>query len=360
LSPPFDLCEDTAVTKNRIVYIAVSLLLSIILIAFLLSKVEIGDISRTLRHIYGPALLVYVGVGLLATWLRTWRYKRLLQPQAIRWTDIFLVTFIRNSLDDLLPARIGSLSYIYVLNKRFGFSFESATSSFVVAFVLDFLTLSPFVVLAILFVGFGTAGISTTAWLIVAAVYFLALALLLWKIVPLSRFLVSVFRALLHIFKAGRSEKARLSVEKLDSTIDRLAEIRSRKIFVPLFLVSLLIRLGKYVSLFALLFALLRGYGFALNDLSFWKTILAVTGAEMTSALPIKGIADFGTWESAWVLALCLMAFDGRLALLSGIGIHLITNLWEYGLGFLSLLVLAAPFLKKSKPDSSSTPDPGK
>ena len=336
-------------SRSRIAYIAVSVLLSVLLVAFLLSRVKTADIAQTLKQVYLPALLLYMGVNLVATWLRAWRYKRLLQPQSISWPNIFLVTFIRSSCEDLLPARIGSLSYIYVLSKRLGFSFEAATSSFVVAFVLDFLTVSPFLVLAFAFAGFGLSGISITAWLILAGIYFVLMVLLLWKIVPVGRFLVSVYAALLRALRLDRREKARLSVIKLGSTVDRLETIRSPRIIIPMFIVSLFIRLGKYVSLFVLLYALLRSHGFQWSDLSFWKTILGLTGAEMTSALPIKGIADFGTWESAWVLVFQWMAFDARLALLSGIGIHLITNLWEYSLGFLSLLILIVPYLKKSR-----------
>lgn len=346
-----ELCEDAAVTKRRIVYIAISLLLSVVLIAILLSQVKTEDIARTLRGIYVPALLAYIGIALAAAGLRAWRYKKLLAPLTISWPNMLLVTFIRNSFEDLLPARIGSLSYIYVLNKRLGFSFESATSSFVVAFVLDFLTVGPFVILAFAFAGFGLAGIPTLAWLVLAGIYFVLTALLLWKIVPVGRRLVSVYASLLKALGWNRSQKARTSIVKLQATIDRMEEIRSSGIMIPMLLVSFLIRLGKYLSLFALLFALLRSHGFSLHELSLGKTILALTGAEMTSALPIKGLADFGTWESVWVLAFQWMAFDTRLALLSGIGIHLITNLWEYSLGFLSLILLLVPYLKKKKAD---------
>jgi len=337
------------VSRSRIVYIAVSVLLSILLVGFLLSQVRTADIAQTLKQVYVPALLVYIGVHLVSTWLKAWRYKCLLRPQGISWSNIFMVTFIRGSLEDLLPARIGSLSYIYVLSKRLGFPFEAATSSFVVAFVLDFLTIGPFLVLAFAFAGFGLAGISATAWLVLAGLYFVLMIVLLWRIVPVGRFLVSVYAALLRILRLDRGAKARLSVAKLGSTVDSLAGIRSPRIIIPMFIVSLFIRLGKYVSLFVLLYALLRSHGFQWGDLSFWKTILGLTGAEMTSALPVKGLADFGTWESAWVLVFHWMGFDKRLALVSGFGIHLITNFWEYSLGFLSLLILIVPYLKKRR-----------
>lgn len=342
-------------TKNRAVYIAISVLLSVFLIAFLLSKVKTQGLISMLKGMYWPAILAYVAVSLIATWLRVWRYKWLLRPQAISWGDMFLVTFIRNCFDDLLPMRIGSLSYILVLNKRFSFPFETAASTFVVAFVFDFLTLSPFVVLAILAVGFSAMGISTSTLLVFAVIYFLIIFMFLWKIVPVSRFLLKVYQIFLRAIKAGQKKKAQISVEKLRMTIEQLEEIKSRKIFAPMFILSLFIRLGKYISLYALLLALLHSHGFGLQNLSFWKTILGITGAEMTSVLPIKGLADFGTWESAWTLAFMLMNFDRNLAILSGIGIHLITSLFEYSLGFLSILILAVPYFKKRKKGLIST-----
>jgi uncharacterized membrane protein YbhN (UPF0104 family) len=337
------------VSKKRTVYIGLSITLSVVLIAYLFSQIKAHDLAQTLGHLYWPALFIYIGISLISAWLRAWRYKWLLRPQAISWRDMFLVTFIRNAFDDLLPARIGSLSYIYVLNKRLDFSFESAASTFVVAFVLDFLTLSPFLVLAVLAVGFGTATIPIPALLAFALGFFLLIFVVLWKIVPVSRFFLKIYQALLKILKADQKIKARVSVDKLQATIESLREFQKRRIYAPLYLLSLVIRLGKYISLYVLLFALLRSHGFGLQDISFWKTILGITGAELTSALPVKGIADFGTWESAWALAFQLMRFDAKLAILSGIGIHLITNLFEYGLGFLSVLILAVPFLQKAR-----------
>jgi hypothetical protein len=82
-----------------------------------------------------------------------------------------------------------------------------------------------------------------------------------------------------------------------------------------------------------------------MKKLSFWKTILGTTGAELTSALPVKGLGGFGTWESAWALTFRLMDFDPELAILSGIGVHLLTNLFEYTLGIAAVLVLVFPLL---------------
>lgn len=335
--------------KNRLVYIALSALVSAGLLWLLLSQVKTEDVVHTISRIFVPALLVYIAVALVAAWLRAWRYKWLLQPQPISWPNVFLVTFIRNSLIDLLPARLGSLSYIYVLNKRLGFPFESATSSFVLAFVLDFLTISPFLVVSVIVVGLGANTLSTPALLILAAAFFLLVFLVYWKLVPVARFSLAAFRCLLRFARIEGRATARTAVQKFELTIQSLDSVCRRGNAIPIFILSLLIRLAKYISLFALFFALLRSHGFTIHDISFWTFILGLSGAELTSALPIKGLAGFGTWESAWALTFGLMDFDPRLAVISGIGVHLLSNIFEYSLGIASILILAWPYFRRKR-----------
>ena len=335
--------------KKRLVYIALSAVVSFVLLWLLFSQIRTEDIIATLSRIYIPALLAYMAVALLGAWLRAWRYKWLLRPQPISWGNILLVTFIRNSLIDLLPARIGSLSFIYVLNKRLGYAFEAATSTFVVAFILDFLTLTPFLVAAILAVGLGSDLISGPALLAVSLAFFGLIFLALWKIVPLARFLLAAYRRILRLLSVQGKKSARLSLEKFELTIQGLSLIRQRRMFFPVFLLSLLIRLAKYGSVYFLFFGVLRSHGFSLANLSFWVFILGISGAELTSALPVKGLAGFGTWESAWALTFRLMRFDARLAILSGIGVHLLTNIFEYALGIGSILVLAFPYIRRKR-----------
>jgi hypothetical protein len=273
----------------------------------------------------------------------------LLAPRPIGWKDAVLVTLIRNCLDDLLPARIGALSYVYVLNQRLDFPFDAAASTFAVGIVYDFLTLGPFLILAVVAAGAGVSGISISGLLTLAAVYLGATALVLWKIVPVSRAVLRLFIALLEAFKAGRGKRAAAAVEKFRTTIAGLQAIRDRKIDALLLVQSVLIRLGKYASVYALLWALLKSRGILLAQIGFGRMILGVTAAEMTALLPIRGLAGFGTWESAWVLAFGVMALPPDLAVVSGLGIHLLTNIWEYGLGTLAILALEIPLLRKKR-----------
>lgn len=328
-------------SKRRTSLILLSVVLSIFLLFSLFRRVAPGEFWRMLVSISLPPLLAYMAINLTATFLRAWRYKILLRPVEIGWGEILIVTLVRNAFDDLLPARIGSLSYIYVLNDRLEKPFENAASSFAVAFIFDFLTLAPFVILALWMVGFGTSEIAAGAWLATAAVFSLIFALAAWKIGLLVRLVRKIAWALVQKTKWASRPAILRAFENLDRTAVVLERSRKQGVYAPVFLLSLLLRLGKYGSLFFLFFAVLRSQGVAWEGMSFWKTVLGLTGAELTSALPVKGLAGFGTWESAWAAALQWMKFDPRLAVLSGLGIHLVTNVFEYGLGLSGLAVLA-------------------
>ncbi len=326
--------------KKKIFSLLISIAVSAILIWFLFAKIEFKDFIQTFSRIYIPGFLAFTIISLIGATLRAWRYKWLLLPRSISWRDVFLVTFIRNLFVDLFPARLGSLSYVYVLNRSMKFSFEASSSSFVLAFVLDFLTLSPFLVIAILAVGLGKTSVSNVTLLAISFLFFLLVFFIFWKVIKLAGISLKVYQWLLRLIRKDSNRWAEISVKKIHLTINELQNIKEKKIGWPLFFLSLGIRLAKYGALFFLLFALLRSHGFSLGSLNFSKTILGITGAELTSALPIKGIGGFGTWESAWALTLMLMGFEKQIAILSS-GVHLITNLFEYILGTVSILILS-------------------
>ena len=332
--------------KKKIGYILLSLTVSIVLIWILLGKIETKDFLYTLSNIFFPALLAFFAISLFGSFLRAWRYKLLLYPQKISWGNIFLVTFIRNLFVDLLPVRIGSLSYIYILNKRLNISFNTATSSFVVAFVYDLISLSPFLILAIIAVGVGTTSISTPLMLLFSILFLVIMLVIYWQLLGLCRILLKIYRIFLRLIKSDQKKWAVVSIEKLQLTITDISQIRKRRTDLPVFLLSIGIRMAKYGAIYILLFALLQVHGYTLGSLSIWKTILSITGAEMTGFLPIKGIGGFGTWECAWAGMQILLGFELQTAVLSS-SIHLVTNLFEYILGLLSILYLALPFSKK-------------
>lgn len=333
-------------STKKIIPILLSLIISAVLIGVLLNQIELNELSQTFRRIYWPSILIFIVISLLAAVMRAGRYRLLLKPSVISWKNIMLVTFIRNLFVDLFPARIGSLSYIYLLNRRLQFSFEASASTFIIALIFDFLTLSPFLIVSLLLAGVDAAGIPTSALMVYASLFLLVMVVIFWKLIPLLKLFARAVDLFLKIFQLQSKKWAALLKEKIQVTIRSLQDIYTKRIYGRIMVLSFLIRLAKYGALYFLLFALLHSHGFSLPDLNFFKTILGITGAELSSALPLKGLGGFGTWESAWALTFRMMGFDSQLAVISGIGVHLITNLFEYLIGITSIIFISMPFIK--------------
>jgi hypothetical protein len=66
-----------------------------------------------------------------------------------------------------------------------------------------------------------------------------------------------------------------------------------------------------------------------------------IAGTELSSFLPIQGLAGFGTWEAAFALVAGKIGFSFDNAFLTALVIHLTTQVWEYSLGLAALWILS-------------------
>jgi len=149
---------------------------------------------------------------------------------------------------------------------------------------------------------------------------------------------------------AKKNRSLKLVYNKLILTGKQLADLGNRGIGGRLFLLSLGIRLSKYVSLFFLFYAVVRSLGISFHALNPFTVFSGTAFTEVSSLLPIQGLAGIGTWEATWAAVFSFFGFDKQMAILSGFGVHWVTQITEYTLGILSLLILFIPLNKKSEP----------
>lgn len=327
--------------RRALVTLAVSLALSVGLVAYLLSRIELADLAQTFARIYVPSLAAYAALSLLAAGVRAWRYRLLLGAEQIGAGGIFLVTLVRNLFIDLLPAKLGALSYVYLVVRRFGVPLELGASTFILAAVFDAISLSPILLPALFVVGLGTTVVSTVQFALLATALLLGLGLLLLALPALLRLGLRIGEWVLAAAGIGGKWGVAHLLDRLRGTVEATETIRARGVYGRVLAVSVLLRLLKYGSLYFLLHALLLNQGFPLAALSFWKVVLGIAGAELSSNLPIQGVAGLGTWETAFALAFRLMGYPERIAIVAGFGLHLITQVYEYSLGVLAILALA-------------------
>ena len=131
---------------------------------------------------------------------------------------------------------------------------------------------------------------------------------------------------------------------------------RTQGIYWKVFALSLGVRCCKYLSLYVLLLALVLPLGYALRSFPLAKVFLGLCSAELAASLPVSGIAGFGAYEGAWALVFQLLGYPERIAVLTSISHHLLTQVYGYSLGALALLILLLPVFKKdSQADSQGS-----
>ncbi len=226
---------------------AVRLILALAISALLLAllfNVSKGEAAQPALHtILARASVLYVLVYLFCTlaqsFARARRYKLLLQaagePQVPSLFHIGLVTVARNMFVDLLPSRLGELSYVALLNRGYRVTPETCVSSLAISFMFDLVAL--FVILVVLAI-FTFSGWMPGVLLVLALVIGVGLALLF---PGLKRFAA----------KLRPGSFPRKVADAFDYT-------RRSGVFAKTLGLSLAVRLWKYVGFYCMFLAMAR------------------------------------------------------------------------------------------------------
>lgn len=305
-----------------------SVLVSAVLCAFLLRRIDAGEIWRWLTRVDLRFFAGYVLASIAGLLARSYRYRVLLGGR-VGFGPLTLVTAARNFLVDLLPARVGSLSYVYLLTRRFGVPLEPVVSSFVVTFFYDLLAMTLLVSAALaLQLGRIPGGPAMAA---VAAGLGLAVALAFVRLAEALRFAAKAL--------SGRRPAI---ASRLEETAQHVERSGGRVRSAGLLTLSVAIRLLKFGAYWALFLGVVRAHDPTATDLPFWTVFLGIAGAELSATLPIHGIAGFGTYETAWAIGFTRLGVPPQVAILSGFATHLLSQAYDYSIGLVALAVALA------------------
>lgn len=325
-------------SRSGLVRFALSIAVSVVLVAVLLRQVPASSIVSTLRDVHMPGLALGALTFAAMVAARVARY-RLLLAHPVGLFPLTLITLVRGMLADLLPARLGTLSYIYLARSRARVPLDDAMASFLLAFVFDMVAIAPLLILAILVTGSGLdAGVGI---LVLAVLLFVGALAGVWLLGPALRWAAGVLAA--REARAPSPGFAARAAAALSATAQRVEQVRERGVLVPVFVLSLLVRLTKFAAHYFVLQAVLVPLGVAWGTLSFFEAFLGIAGAELSAMLPVSGIAAFGTWELAWTTGFTRLGLSQQQAIVSGFATHIVIQLHDYTLGAASLVILMWP-----------------
>lgn len=306
-----------------------SLLVTVSIFSYLLNQVPPRRLVEAVSQLaleplagYGALVLVSIAARALRFWVLLGRQVALLEVTAI--------TMVRNLFVDLLPSRLGELSYVYLLTKHAGRRVEDGVATLMVAAVLDLIALIPLLLLAVLTIGVGPT--VPAGW--IAAACLAAAGAGLYGV----RLAAPVAGRAADWFDARNTPRTARLAARLRLLADSF--MRTRAALLPALALSLVVRGCKYGAIYFLILAIMTPLGYTSETLPFVPVFLAALSAEVASALPLHGFAGFGTHEAAWSVSLSRFGFSEEHAILSGILGHLLGQVVEYSMGALALLWL--------------------
>lgn len=336
--------------KRKIIWQAINVIIvvaiGIFLVYFLLKQVNFNDVKKAFLNMDITFLVIGLVIMFIQNIFRAYQKKILIGNANINMGDLFMVTLIRNGLNMVLPARTGEISYVYVLKRKFKLPVEIGVSTLVLILIFDLVMVFSLIVIAIIIVGINKYAISS-AMIIIIAVALLAAALLILFFLPqIIGLILKLLNKLLTRYRIGKNKAIQFIYKKLVDINENIIVIKKRRVYWKVYLVSLVIRVLKFVSYYFIILAIMKPMGYSIANLSFWVIFLGTVVAEISAVLPTHALAGFGTYEGAFALSFVILGFSKELSIIVGFNYHLIILLFSVSLSILAMIILSLPFYR--------------
>ncbi|MBU2967576.1 lysylphosphatidylglycerol synthase domain-containing protein [Amphritea sp. 2_MG-2023] len=287
------------------------LLLSVVILFITLAVVEyqIGwyNLLTSWQGFSGATLALLVVLSLASNALRALRIKVSFALPASRYPQMFYLSTNHNLLNNLLPMRTGEVAFPVLIKRYFGIGVVNSSSHLLLYRLLDLVAL------------LSVAGI-----------------LALWQFSPwasLGLALVTVVGLLLFnqgkrlvVWLLGHSNSA-----KLATLAQAFHDLPTRGgHFGAIVITTYAVWLTKLLAFL--------GVVLQLSQLTLAQAVTSVAVADLSSILPIHGVAGSGTFEAAFVLAGQFYTIDTTALLKVAVQLHLFLLLMSFiafGLGWL-------------------------
>ncbi len=224
-------------------------------------------------------ILTAFGLYIFSYLTRAYRWKIVLSIKDFK--KLFKITAFNTVFNIFLPFRTGELSFFYMLKKE-NIPVSETTISFFTVRIFD--------------------AISLFTVFLVSYLLLKGNVLLSFFIVILMPFVFYVLKGVVHL----------LNVEKLKAFSKETLHLKNLLILYSL---SLLTFISKFTGFYFVLPKNLK--------LSFIESFFASSAGDLTTVLPIHGLAGIGTYEGGFAGVLIFIGVDKETALLASVFVHI-------------------------------------
>ncbi len=316
----------------------VGAVITIILLYFLMRNIGIEDLHLAFEKVTVPVFFGAFLLPLIHYFFRTLRI-RMFTHNKLSFYKMFLITNIHNMLVQLLPMKLGELSFFYLTKKEGDIPLSESVSALTVARLFDGIMLIAFFLLSMAFTRF------TSTSLIAMKLYFIFLLLGMFIAFVICLFFYNPIIKFLELQKETKKAKSiqLMFIEKILRLFIAFKAIMTREKIA----LGLLYSLGVIVSYYIFFSFFLYAFGF---EITYWDMILLPSLISLLSFIPIQGIAGFGNVEAVWSLVLVAYGIPAAQAISAIFVLHVISLVCYCvtGIGSYILLKVTAKFSKEN------------
>jgi uncharacterized protein (TIRG00374 family) len=315
--------------KGKIVKIS-AVVITIVLVAILLSQIQIGAVITTLASINPLFLIAGFVLYACSYFLRALRFHILLNRK-VGLRDLFNIVCVHNLVNNILPARTGELSYIYLLNKFHNKKTGEGIATLFVARVFDFIVISLLFFISALMIQDLPEIIMKAVWVIT----FLMVVIVIFLIILLyfGDSFLNLAKRFFGRFNLEKKYFADYLLRKGEEAVESFDEIRTNGKVTAIEVI--IISFGIWLSLYSVNYDLITAMDI---NLCFFIVLLGSTFALFTTILPIQGIGGFGTIEGGWAIGFIAVGLTKEVAISSGFVVHIVILVYFLILGLLGLI----------------------
>lgn len=313
-------------SPHRSIYIkTLAILTTIILMAILFTQVSLKDVILTLTHINPLYLLAGFTLYTCSYIFRAWRFHILLKKE-VSIKDLFHIECVHNMMNNLLPARTGELSYVFLLKTEHNKTTGDGLATLIIARIFDFIFISIFFLL--IFVSIDNLETGVTALVVVGILFLFAMVFLLLGLVFYGPVFLPIIKKLAQRGNFKKIHFGDYITRKSEETIACFETFKTGT--MTLHLMVILLTVGIWVLSYSLFYLVTISMHIQLDLI---HILFATSFAVFSTVLPVQGIAGFGTMEGGWALGFLLAGVPKDLAISSGFAFHLLILFYSILLG---------------------------
>lgn len=315
----------------------VSLGFGIILISWLLSQLDRASAIKIIREIPVPLLIIGFLCYALGFYLRAIRFKMLLPPEK-PIKHLFPIVLVHYTALNIIPARLGELSYIYLLKKVNNVSTGCSISNLLVARVFDHITISLLFLMSLPFIERSSQWLKTLSLLVSG--FLIVIFILLMGMFTYKETCVNWIKILVTKFGWTHSAIIQRVMYEIEEVVTALKGIHVKKHAAQVLGVSVVI----WMSIWGSNYALLQAFQV---DFTYMEVILVSTCIILLRVLPLQVVGGLGIHETTWVFIALALGVPKHIAITAAFGSHILSILYLLIFGMYGFLRLQYFIIRK-------------